>query len=95
MAYYAYTNIKNGDETIAFGEKVDQGMIDASDEEWQDLIATNAVGEEPVPEDLGDQESLSQYHIRKAQENMAAVQAGELPSPAANKKADESASSKS
>lgn len=102
MTYYSYSRIRHEGGVVEFGEKVDQKTIGASDEDWQHYIDTNTIGEEPVPDDMNTGESLSNYYLRKANEAVAAVQAGELPSKKqaaeiakAQEKADESATSKS
>lgn len=97
--YYAYSEIRHDGGVIKVGEKVDQSTIGVSDEEWQNFLDTNVVGEEPYPEDLASGESLAKYNVRKAQEGLEAAQAGEVgkstPKSALSKKADESTSSKS
>lgn len=79
--YYAYSNFKVGEgddaKTIKFGESISQSDLGVDDEEWEQLIEDQAVGEEPVPEDLGN-ETLAQYKLRQAKEDYEAAQAGEI-----------------
>lgn len=61
---------------IAPGEKVTQDKVGVSDEVWESWYRDQVIGDEPLPEDLGETESLNQYRLRKATEAADAVASG-------------------
>lgn len=64
---------------VEVGEKVTQEKLGVSDEVWEGWYRDQVIGDEPMPEDIGEDESLNQYRLRKANEEIALVQAGGTP----------------
>jgi hypothetical protein len=58
------------------GEKVTQDQIGVDDETWEGYYRDLVIGDEPLPDDLGADESLNAYRLRKANEEAALVAAG-------------------
>lgn len=61
---------------IEVGEKVTQAKVGVSDEIWESWYRDQVIGDEPLPKDLGADESLNQYRLRKANAEAALVAAG-------------------
>lgn len=58
------------------GETVTQDQIGVDDETWEGYYRDLVIGDDPLPEDLGPDESLNAYRLRKANEEAALVAAG-------------------
>lgn len=82
---YAYSDIKHADGVVKRGEKVDQKTIGASDEEWESYQNDNVVGEDPLPEEMADHESLADYKKREAAAEMARVESGDYSAKESDK----------
>ena len=55
------------------GDKVTQSQIGVDDETWEGYYRDLVIGDEPLPKDLGEDESLNSYRLRKANEESTAV----------------------
>jgi hypothetical protein len=62
---------------VEVGEEVTQDQIGVDDATWEGYYRDQVIGDEPWPEDIGDDESLSQYRLRKATQEVEAVTSGE------------------
>jgi hypothetical protein len=58
------------------GETVTQDKVGVDDETWESWYRDQVIGDEPYPDDLGENESLNQYRMRKATEAAEAVASG-------------------
>lgn len=58
------------------GEEVTQSKVGVDDETWEGWYRDQVIGDEPLPDDLGENESLNQYRLRKAVAEAAAVESG-------------------
>jgi hypothetical protein len=66
-------------EYIQPGDSVSQDELGVDDETWASYYRDHVVGDEELPEDLGGDETLTQYWIRKANEQLQAAVAGSTP----------------
>lgn len=80
--------------SIKPGQKVTQEKVGVDDETWESWYRDQVIGDEPLPDDLGANESLNQYRLRKATQAAEAVASGapiRESASTANKKENENA----
>ena len=67
-------------DEVKLGDSVSQDDLGVTDEMWASYYRDSVVGDEPLPEDMESNETMTQYRIRKATEQLnQATQQGDEP----------------